>query len=179
MASEKSDAFLFMKNKKVIISLAGIVSIFLLLVIDQYSKSIATIQLKGRHSISIIKNVLEFAYVENKGAAFGIFSDATLFFIIVSILFSIVAIFYYVYLPLTNRFIPMRIILIFVISGAVGNLIDRITNHYVIDFIYVKVINFPVFNIADIYVTCSIFVFALLMIFYYKDDDLKYFRIRK
>ena len=54
---------------------------------------------------------------------------------------------------------------------TVGNFYDRFLNHYVVDFIYVSLINFPVFNVADIYVTVSVAVFLLLYLLYYKDED--------
>ena len=60
---------------------------------------------------------------------------------------------------------------VFIIAGALGNLIDRVFLHYVIDFLYFELINFPVFNVADCYITVSMFVLAFLMIFYYKEED--------
>ena len=66
----------------------------------------------------------------------------------------------------------MHLILIFLIAGAIGNFIDRILYHYVIDFIYFSLINFPVFNVADIYVTCSVFVLFILILFVYSEDEL-------
>ena len=66
----------------------------------------------------------------------------------------------------------LRIVLIFLIAGAIGNFIDRVLYQYVIDFIYVSLINFPVFNVADIYVTCSVVVLFLLILFVYSDEDL-------
>ena len=59
----------------------------------------------------------------------------------------------------------MRAALMLIASGAVGNLLDRILHQYVIDFIYVKVIDFPVFNVADIYVTIGAFLFAVIVLF--------------
>ena len=64
--------------------------------------------------------------------------------------------------------------LIFIAAGAAGNLYDRITLKYVRDFIYFSLIDFPVFNVADIYVTCSVFVLAFLIFFYYKEEDLQF-----
>ena len=66
----------------------------------------------------------------------------------------------------------MDAVLIFFIAGAIGNLIDRICNKYVIDFLYFKLINFPIFNVADIYVTCAAFAMMALGLFYYKDEDI-------
>ena len=58
-------------------------------------------------------------------------------------------------------------------AGAFGNLIDRIRLDYVIDFFYFELINFPIFNVADIYVSCSVVVLLLLFIFYYKEEDME------
>ena len=70
-----------------------------------------------------------------------------------------------------KRLRAMKIILMFVAAGAVGNLIDRIRLGYVIDFLYFELIDFPVFNVADCYITVSMFVILLLVIFFYKDED--------
>ena len=54
---------------------------------------------------------------------------------------------------------------------VIGNLLDRIINNYVVDFFYFCLINFPIFNVADIYVTVAAFMFIILGLFYYKEDD--------
>ena len=56
-------------------------------------------------------------------------------------------------------------------AGAIGNLIDRMIHHYVIDFFYFSLINFPIFNVADIYVTLSAIALILVIFFYYKEED--------
>ena len=70
-----------------------------------------------------------------------------------------------------KRLRSMKIITVFVIAGAIGNLIDRIRLKYVVDFLYFELIDFPVFNVADCYITVSMFLILLLVIFYYKDED--------
>ncbi len=65
--------------------------------------------------------------------------------------------------------------MVFLFAGALGNYIDRILNHYVIDFVYFSLINFPVFNVADIYVTCTVILLFVLLLFYYKEDELRLF----
>ena len=70
-----------------------------------------------------------------------------------------------------RRFLPLRICAVFVMAGAWGNCIDRITLNYVVDFLYFKLIDFPIFNVADIYVTVAAFAVAILICFYYKDGD--------
>ena len=57
------------------------------------------------------------------------------------------------------------------VAGAIGNLIDRMVNHYVIDFLYFSLIQFPIFNVADIYVTIAAVFFVIMGVFYYKEGD--------
>ena len=61
---------------------------------------------------------------------------------------------------------------VFIASGAIGNLIDRIVLKYVVDFLYFELIDFPVFNIADCYITISVIILAIMLIFYYKEEDI-------
>ena len=78
--------------------------------------------------------------------------------------------------PEDVRYVPLNISLAMIIAGGIGNGIDRIRFSYVIDFIYFKAINFPVFNVADIFVTCGAFIFIFLILFRYKDKDLEFMR---
>ncbi len=138
---------------------------------DQISKIAAVNGLRDKPAFPIIKNVLELYYVENRGAAFSMLQNATWFFYIVAS-FAIIAIaVFLVRMPENRRFVPLRILLILISAGAAGNLIDRVMFTYVRDFIYFSLINFPVFNVADIYVTCATFTLVLLTFFYYKDED--------
>lgn len=75
-------------------------------------------------------------------------------------------------IPLTKRFTPIRIVAVLIVAGAIGNMIDRVVHQYVIDFFYFKLINFPIFNVADIYVVVACILFILLMLFYYKEEEL-------
>ena len=80
----------------------------------------------------------------------------------------------YVYgrIPTERKFFPLHGICIALFAGAIGNFIDRILHNYVIDFFYFSLINFPIFNVADIYVTCAMALFIILFLFYYKEADL-------
>jgi signal peptidase II len=93
------------------------------------------------------------------------------FFIVITIV--VVALLYLLYLrvPQTKRFRYFNWILLAFIAGAIGNCIDRSVNQYVVDFFYFKLINFPIFNVADIYVTVSAVMLILLFLFYYKEAD--------
>ena len=75
-------------------------------------------------------------------------------------------------LPFTRRYLPLRVCMVLLVSGALGNVIDRVMHRYVVDFFYFKLIDFPVFNVADIYVTVGTFILAFLLLFYYKEEDL-------
>ncbi len=68
----------------------------------------------------------------------------------------------------------MRLIFLLLIAGAIGNMIDRVKQGYVVDFFYFTPINFPRFNVADVYVTCSIILLIIAMFFVYKDEELDF-----
>ena len=74
-------------------------------------------------------------------------------------------------MPLIRKYIPVYITCILLAAGAIGNFIDRVRFGYVRDFIYFKIINFPVFNVADCYVTVSVIIFIILILFVYKNED--------
>ena len=75
-------------------------------------------------------------------------------------------------IPAEKRFYPLHAICITLFAGAVGNFIDRVVHNYVIDFFYFSLIDFPIFNVADIYVTCAVVLFVILFLFYYKEAEL-------
>ena len=163
-----------MKSKKLsplAVYLVCAAAIVLLLAADQYTKSLAVQYLKDQPSIELIPGVLELFYLENRGMAFGLLQDQYWLFAMMTVLFLIVMVIVFYKLPKTRRFLPLFAVLTVLTAGAVGNFYDRFLNHYVVDFIYVSLINFPVFNVADIYVTVSVAVFLLLYLLYYKDED--------
>ena len=73
---------------------------------------------------------------------------------------------------MTKKYAPLRICAIFILAGGLGNFIDRVRLNYVVDFFYFELIDFPIFNVADIYVTVTMFVLLYLIFFYYKEEDL-------
>ena len=74
---------------------------------------------------------------------------------------------------LTKRVFPLYATLVVLLAGALGNFYDRLIQGYVIDFIYFSLIDFPVFNVADIYVTLSVIVLIVMVLFVYKGDELE------
>jgi lipoprotein signal peptidase len=158
-------------RKSITWGIIAIICLAILIVLDQWTKQLAVQHLAGQADIPLIKDVLVLHYLENVGAAFGLFKNQGWLFIIVTMIFLVCAIYLFVKMPKSKRYLPLHSLIIFLLAGAIGNLIDRITNNYVIDFIYFVPINFPVFNIADIYVTVSALILMLLIAFYYKDAD--------
>ena len=144
-----------------------------LVIFDQFTKYLAQANLQGKEGIPIIKNVLELHYLEggNTGAAFGILEGKTVLLGIFSLLVSIVMLGVYFWMTNKKEYSKVSWCLIFMIAGAVGNCIDRLLNQYVIDFIYFKWIDFPIFNVADIYVTVSAIVMFLMILFMKEKTD--------
>ena len=77
------------------------------------------------------------------------------------------------------RYLGLRMCTILITAGALGNMVDRTTQGYVVDFLYFKLIDFPIFNVADIYVTVTFIVLVLLIFFYYKDEDFSIYSRRQ
>ena len=150
----------------------ALILVIVAVLIDQYTKYLAVTHLKDGSAFVLIDNVFELNYLENRGAAFGLLQNRQIFFVCVAILIFAFILYCYVRIPKTGRYLPLRLCGIFIVAGAAGNLIDRIRLGYVVDFFYFKVINFPIFNVADIYVTCSAIFLAVLLIFCYKEEDL-------
>lgn len=145
----------------------------ILIAIDQITKYIAAASLTGADK-DIIEGFFYFELVHNRGAAFGILSDSRIFFCIVTIIFAMIILFVNIKLPDEKLYRPLRVTLIILFSGAIGNLIDRIKNGYVIDFIAFDFgkYSFPRFNVADIYVCSAALLLFVLTIFYYNDEQL-------
>ena len=142
--------------------------------IDQLSKWLVVEYLKPIRSFPIIDGVFRLHYLENRGAAFGIFYGWQGFLIVLTVLITLAVVYLYFHIPGGRRYLYMRIIAILILSGGIGNLIDRVRFGFVIDFLFFELINFPVFNIADSYMVIACTLFLLLVLFYYKEDELDF-----
>ena len=149
----------------------ALICFLLLILFDQWTKSLAVANLMNQDPFIIIKDVFQLRYLENRGAAFGMMQGQKTFFVCSALIAVAVIAYVYFKLPWEKRFHPLRAVVLFIASGAVGNLIDRLALGYVVDFFYFELIDFPIFNVADIYVTCATIVLALLILFYYKEDE--------
>ncbi|MGN0743631.1 MAG: signal peptidase II [Candidatus Fimadaptatus sp.] len=138
------------------------VMVTLLLAADQLSKIWAARSLAT--PLDVWHGVLAFNYAENRGAAFGMMQNMQPLFIIMSIVFAVAA---SIYLAARQRSLP-RIAQLggwLAVTGAIGNMIDRAVRGYVVDFIYVYAIDFPIFNIADVCLTLGAALVIIYLVF--------------
>lgn len=165
--------------KKIKSILLSVFFLIALVTVDQVTKYLAYTHLKGHEPISIFGDVLNLTYLRNPGAAWGVLSGRQPFFIILTCVMILLLIYIFIKTPYEKKYRPLRIVMVGITAGAIGNLIDRIANGYVHDFIYIKIIDFPVFNVADMCVTISMVGLAILVIFIYKDGDFSYLSFKK
>lgn len=151
--------------------LSAILSFLILIGLDQFTKYMIDTHMNLYDSLPVIPDVFEIHYIRNAGAAWGMFQNKQILFYICTVIVLILGIFLYLRCLNLNRYTDLRILLILILSGAVGNFIDRIRFQYVIDFFYFKLIDFPVFNVADCYVTIGFIILLLLILFKYKEQD--------
>ena len=162
----------------------------LLVVIDQLIEVWVVNTIKDK-PLPIIDGVLELHYLENTGAAFGMLKDKQWIFylltviVLAAVIFLIIRIFRQLQRYLGKVYenesifkkksydqcIFMFYTFAVLCAGAVGNMIDRIVNGYVVDYIYFKVINYPIFNFADICVNVSAIMLVIFFIFFYREDE--------
>ncbi|MEQ2130645.1 MULTISPECIES: signal peptidase II [Caldanaerobacter] len=129
--------------------------------LDQFTKYLAAKYLMPVGSYPVIKHFFHLTYVENRGAAFGMLQNKTLFFIVITVVVGIVLIYSMIKLPENSLY---NYTLAMILGGAIGNLIDRVRLGYVVDFIDFKF--FPaVFNIADSFIVVGAIILGYLMIF--------------
>ena len=143
--------------------------------LDQFAKALARSYLKpggGAKDIPLIKGVFSLSYVENPGMAFGFLKDARWLFISLSIAVTLVII--WAVARLNPRKTWFMLGLSFVLGGAVGNLIDRVFSGYVVDFFYFRLINFPVFNLADSFVTAGAVMLGIYFVFFERNKRIFY-----
>lgn len=148
--------------------------LFLVLIgIDRITKRWAVSSLLGKDAIELIPGVLELYYLPNgnTGAAFGILSGHRILFLVIAFI-VVAAIVYLIWnMPDPSKYKTVEILLVFIAAGGMGNMIDRFVNGYVVDFIYISCINFPIFNVADMYVSVCTVILALIVLFRLKEDD--------
>lgn len=158
------------KSTRMIICILEIIA---LVILDQVAKVWAVVRLENKPSIIIIDGAFELYYLPNgnTGAAFGMLQGHQWLFMFIAIIISLALLFIIYCMPLNKRYNLIIITMTFIIAGGIGNMIDRIRLNYVIDFIYFSLINFPIFNVADMYVSVGTTILVILLLFYYKEAD--------
>jgi signal peptidase II len=148
--------------------IAAVISMVMLIGIDQFTKFLTVKYLMPVHSVTIINNFFELTYVENRGAAFGFLQGAKWLFVIIAIVILIVGAVYYSRLVKENGSKFIRYALILIGAGAIGNVIDRLFRSFVVDMLNFNILgyDFPVFNFADICVCVGAAVFAIAVLFF-------------
>lgn len=142
--------------------IVGLIIIVVGIVLDLLSKYLfASVFATRSEDIVIITNFFKFTYLENTGAAFGIFGDSTLALTIVSVVFIIAFCVFDYFNHSNNIWYVLGISLI--ISGAIGNFLDRLFLGYVRDFISINLFSF-VFNLADLFITVGVICFIIYII---------------
>ncbi|MDO5041142.1 MAG: signal peptidase II [Peptoniphilus sp.] len=139
----------------------------ILVLVDQISKKLVVEFLKGEPPVVVIENFLNFFYLENRGAAFGIMQNARAFFLVITVVIVIVIL----YILLKNykkSSAIFKLSLGLILGGAIGNFIDRVRLHYVVDFISVRIFgfDFAVFNLADSFVVVGTILLMIMVLFY-------------
>ncbi len=168
-----------MENKKGSISyILAAVSCIMLVFADQYTKQLAVRHLSDGPT-DLISGVFQLRYLENRGAAFGMLQGRRMLFLLIAAVISLIICYVYVKTPADRRYRLLRAVLVLLQAGAIGNTIDRVSQGYVVDFLYIQLIDFPIFNVADCYVSCSAVILIFLLLFYYKDEELEFLTRKK
>ena len=141
----------------------------LLIICDQVSKIAVLKYLKPIGTSVVIKNIFSLTYVENRGAAFGILQNSRWVFICATIIILAVLIIYKIKSRPQGKIINTSLCLL--ISGAIGNLIDRIFRGFVVDMLEVTFIEYPVFNVADCFVVVGAILLGIYIMFIYKEPE--------
>lgn len=159
-------------------TIISVAAVTVLVFLDQLTKLLARNNLADSDCI-LIDGVFRFSFHKNTGAAWGMLSGKVDILAIVSLIILIAVIYVMIKLPNEKKYNVLHVIGICVSAGAIGNMIDRLFFKYVTDFLYFELIDFPVFNVADCYITVSMFLLLILVLFYYKDDDFSFLSLRK
>ncbi len=154
--------------KKVSNKLVSAAIVILSVLLDTFSKNLAIFALKdtGEIDFAAIPGIFHFTYHENRGAAFGMLSENRWVFMTISSI-AIIAIAAYLFFNKENSSL-LSCSLSMILGGGIGNMIDRVFLGYVVDFINFKVINFPIFNLADTFVTIGA---ALMILYLFKQEN--------
>ena len=148
-----------------------IIAVLLMIALDQTVKFWALTSLQAQHTIPLIENVFHLTYVENRGAAFSLFAqfDSRWIFVALACVITVV-----ILIALQKKYMQTvlgRWSLVLIASGALGNAIDRVAHGFVVDLFDFRLIHFPVFNVADIFICIGGALFVIYFMFQHKDKQ--------
>lgn len=174
---KKENFFVKYKNK---LKWLGIFALCMLcaLGLDQWSKQAAIDHLTNAEAYPLINGVLEFDLYSNTGIAWSMLDGQKFFILFTGLIFLALILFVICRLPENPRFRMLYILGGLLTGGALGNMIDRIRLGYVVDFISFVLIHFPIFNVADMCIVVSVFLLAILFLFYYKEEDFAFLNFK-
>ena len=142
--------------------------------LDQITKWLAVIFLQGNAAVPVIPWFIQLSYLENRGAAWGMFADQRWVFMTISTI-AIIAICGYMFIKRPENKL-LSISLAFIVGGGIGNMIDRVLLGFVVDFLEFTFIDFPIFNVADSFVCIGagmlLLYMTILTVKEYKDEKL-------
>lgn len=152
-----------MNKKRVLRFLIQISGIALLIFIDNIIKNAVYENLRDEGTKVLIKGFLGLTYAENTGAAFSMFSSNTQVLSVITgvALLGALAVMFF----LKEKPVIYSICVPLIIAGGAGNLIDRCTRGFVVDYIHTLFVNFPIFNFADCLITCACFALIIYLIY--------------
>ena len=136
-------------------------------VLDQVTKYLTVANIRLFEGVPFLPGVIRLTYVQNTGAAWSMFSGMQWLFVIVFVIFTVLIVYEYFKKPMPfTRFERFCIAAIY--GGGVGNMIDRLRLGYVVDMIETEFIDFPVFNVADCFITCGCIALIVSLFFFNK-----------
>ena len=151
----------------------------ILALIDQVIKIICLSFLSQEDTFVLIPDFLGIRVISNTGGPFGLLQDQTFLFIFLAFVILIGMYYILIRMPAKSRFLPLHIGISVLLGGVLSNMIDRLRLFYVIDYIDILPVNFPAFNLADVYVTLSVLFLIILFLFFYKEQDLYFLDIKE
>lgn len=140
-----------------------------LIALDQMSKLWVVKNFQLFDTKPLINDIFHLTYVRNKGAAFSLLENQRWFFIIVTLAAIGILSYFFIVFYKKEKYTLLKITMVLIFSGAVGNLIDRIRFSYVIDFFDFRAINFAIFNVADSFVVVGAILLGYCLLFINKE----------
>lgn len=146
----------------------------ILVFLDQLSKYYVVQFLKDKPPLVIIEDFLNLFYLENRGAAFGILQGRRLVFTIITVI-VIVVLLKILFKDYKNSSLMLKVCISLILGGTIGNFIDRIRLHYVVDFISMRIFgyDFAVFNLADTFIVIGTIILIIFILLHDESKEIK------